>query len=180
MKRVLSVVFLTVILSSLSGAFAQTGEDAPESKFEDARLRVEELSATYTDMEEKALRLSLSKQTAPMLRRLKVTEQMAAAKLQDAYQQASDAVQACPDLSGKFSDLEQRVIDLRLKSEKIQASEYKPLLVRAKDYLMSLAAVAMLLMFAGMVKSKISAARALKKNAMELKKKLEDEEYPKI
>ena len=41
---------------------------------------------------------------------------------------------------------------------------YKPLLQRLNDYLLGLAAVAMLLMFINMVQAKIKAARQVRKN----------------
>ena len=74
------------------------------------------------------------------------------------------------------------VIEIKEFSEKIKAAEYKPFLQRIKDYLYSFAAVAMLLMFANMVQSKIQAIKQMRKSAKEYKELLKknEEEIPSI
>ena len=83
-----------------------------------------------------------------------------------------------------FEDKDENIIEdvFSLLSEKIQALEYKPLLERIKDYLYSLAAVAMILLFLNMVQAKIKALKQARENAKKLREMMNNEEsdYPTI
>ena len=73
-------------------------------------------------------------------------------------------------------------MEVMTNSEKIQKAEYKPFMERIKDYLMSFAAVAIILMFFNMIQAKIQAYKQMRKSAEEYKKMLQggDDEYPSI
>ena len=61
--------------------------------------------------------------------------------------------------------------------------QYKPLIARIKDYLLGLAAVAVLLLFVSMVKTKIKAAKDARENMKKYQETLKlngQDEYPTI
>ena len=60
--------------------------------------------------------------------------------------------------------------------------QYKPLIQRVKDWLVSFAAVAMLLMFFNMMQGKIQAAKQMKENMKKMQEQLHknDDEIPSI
>jgi hypothetical protein len=78
--------------------------------------------------------------------------------------------------------LEERYIELKALSDSIQAAEYKPFIERIKDYLLSFAAVAIILMFVNMVQAKIQAYKQLKKSTEDYIKAVRggDDEIPSI
>jgi len=121
----------------------------------------------YQDMFEKAMSLSAVAQLAPQLEKLKGEEKMNFGKLQELYTKAQEATTAMPGLKKRMNAIDQNFITLKTYSQKIQEAEYKPFIQRIKDYLLGLAAVAIVLMFVNMIVSKI---QAVKKTRESLKK----------
>jgi hypothetical protein len=78
--------------------------------------------------------------------------------------------------------LENKYIELKVVSGKIQEAAFKPFLERVKDWLISLAAVAIVLMFANLVITRIKTAQ----KAMAMAKKMKNmmgggmQDYPTI
>lgn len=135
----------------------------------------------YPKMEEDALKLSLLQQQAPLLEKLKLKEELLFTSLTETYNTAMQAAQQYPTLQERATALEDNYILIKSSSEKIKAAEYKPIMDRIKDYLMSFAAVAILLMFANMVQAKIQAYKQTRKSMEEYKKMLQgDNEIPTI
>lgn len=148
--------------------------------FKTAEAYIGSVIPEYQVLYDKAFKLSVVKQTAAQLAKLKVEEQVLFQKVQQAYQKAQGAAALAPSLSKREKALEDQMAELVMKSEKIQAMEYKPWLDRIKDYLMSLAAVAMILMFISTVKSKWTALKAQKEAAQKYKDALKNDDYPTI
>ncbi|MDO4755512.1 MAG: hypothetical protein Q4A54_04145, partial [Parabacteroides sp.] len=136
----------------------------------------------YNEMYELSKKYALLEKQAPLLEKLKVKEQLIFTDLSQYYESAKGISQSANALRGRMNKIEDQYIYLKSLSEKIQAAEYKPFLERIKDYLYSLAAVAILLMFVNMVTAKIQAYKQLKKSAEEYKKMIagDEEEYPSI
>ena len=82
----------------------------------------------------------------------------------------------------RFQPIEEKYIELKNISEKIQALEYKPWLQRIKDYLYSLAAVAMILLFLNMLQAKLKALKQARENAKKLREMMDKDnnDYPTI
>lgn len=131
---------------------------------------------------EEARQYSQLEQLAPMLEKLKVKEQLAVAELDKNYETAKSAAQTYAQLQERMKKVEENYIELKSISETIQAAEYKPLIERIKDYLLSFAAVAIILMFINMVHAKIQSYKQLRKSAEEYKKAMmgNDEDIPSI
>lgn len=131
---------------------------------------------------EEARQYSQLEQLAPMLEKLKVKEQLAVAELDRNYETAKSAAQTYAQLQDRMKKVEENYIELKSISETIQAAEYKPLIERIKDYLLSFAAVAIILMFINMVHAKIQSYKQLRKSAEEYKKAMmgNDEDIPSI
>ena len=131
---------------------------------------------------EEARQYSQLEQLAPMLEKLKVKEQLAVAELDRNYETARAAAQTYAQLQERMKKVEENYIELKSISETIQAAEYKPLIERIKDYLLSFAAVAIILMFINMVHAKIQSYKQLRKSAEEYKKAMmgNDEDIPSI
>ena len=125
---------------------------------------------------EEARQYSQLEQLAPML------EQLAVAELDRNYETAKSAAQTYAQLQDRMKKVEENYIELKSISETIQAAEYKPLIERIKDYLLSFAAVAIILMFINMVHAKIQSYKQLRKSAEEYKKAMmgNDEDIPSI
>lgn len=138
--------------------------------------------STYQALNQKAVEYSLVKSAAPQLEQLKGEEQSLFAEVQQQYETAKNLSQEFPVFQPRFQQIEEKYIELKNRSEKIQALEYKPWIERVKDYLYSLAAVAMILMFINMVQAKIKTLKQARENAKKLREALhkEEDDYPTI
>ncbi len=125
--------------------------------------------SAYDEIYEKAMSLSVVSKLAPQLEKLKGEEKLKFSKLQEIYTKAQEASAAIPGLKKRMSVVDQDFVTLKTYSEKIQQAEYKPLIQRMKDYLLGLAAVAIVLMFVNMIVSKIQAAKQVRENAKKVK-----------
>lgn len=136
----------------------------------------------YQVLNKKAVEYSLVKSAAPQLEQLKGEEQSLFAEVQQQYETAKNLSQEFPVFQPRFQQIEEKYIELKNRSEKIQALEYKPWIERVKDYLYSLAAVAMILMFINMVQAKIKTLKQARENAKKLREALhkEEDDYPTI
>lgn len=136
----------------------------------------------YNELYNEAVEYSLIKQTASQLEKLKTKEGLTFSDITARYEESKTIAEEYPALKKRMEQLENNYIVIKELSEKIQAAEYKPFLTRIKDYLYSLAAVAMLLMFANMVQAKIQAFRQMRKSAQEYKELLKknEEDIPSI
>lgn len=129
-----------------------------------------------------ALEYSLVKATAKQLETTKGKEQLMFAEAQDIYEKAKSCAQEFGTFRPRFQKIEEKYIEIKSTSEKIQAMEYKPLLQRIKDYLYGLAAVALILMFVNMLQAKIKALKQARENARKLKEMINggEDDYPTI
>ena len=137
----------------------------------------------YKQLNRKAFELSLMSKLAPQLERLKSREQLMFADIEQNYAQAKAAVGLIPDLAPRMKIVEEQYIGLKSTSESIQAMEYKPLIQRLKDYLIGLAAVATIIMFLNLAKSKYNSLKQARQNLKkynEMMKKGQGGDYPTI
>ena len=143
---------------------------------------LQNLQKEYDDLKKLAISYSLTEQTAGQLEELKAREESIFEDASVKFGSMKSILNEFPELRDKESEAEQLFANISVKSQSIRSAEYKPFLDRIKDYLYSLAAVALLLMFVGMIQTKISAAKALKKNAkaLEALRKQNSNEYPTI
>lgn len=147
-----------------------------------AEIYIERQKEPYNKRLEEAKRYSQMEKLAPMLEKLKAKEQQFFAELEKNYEKAKEVAQTYDLLQDRMKKLEENYIELKIISDTIQATEYKPFIERIKDYLLSFAAVAIILMFINMVHAKIQSYKQLRKSAEEYKKVLmgNDEETPSI
>ena len=82
-------------------------------------------------------------------------------------EQAKASCEVVSTLQPRFEVIDEQYIIIKSTSEKVQALEYKPWMQRIKDYVMGLAAVAIILMFLNGLWSKF---KAYKEKAASLKK----------
>lgn len=151
--------------------------------FSDAQSYMHCLDTTYNRIGKKAFELSLTSKTAPMLEKEKKKEELLFASVQEKFDQAKEVGKYKLVSAERMEALEDDYAVLKNKSETIQAMQYKPLIQRVKDYLLGLAAVAVLLMFLNMVRSRIKAAKEMRKNMKKYKETLKlngQDEYPTI
>ena len=151
--------------------------------FSEAKSYMESLDTTYNNLGKRAFELSLTPRTAPLLEKQKMKEQLIFAAVQEKFDKALEAEKLHVVSPRHMDELEDSYAILKNKSETIQAMTYKPLIERVKDYLLGLAAVAVLLMFVNMVRQRIKAARELRKNMKKYKDALNlngKDDYPTI
>ena len=168
----------------------QEATDSPEVRkqmlqslrdFSEAISYMESLDTTYNTIGKRAFELSLSSQTATQLEKQKKKEELLFATVQEKFEKAKEAQRLHMVPDENMEELEDLYTGLKHKSETIQEITYKPLIQRIKDYLLGLAAVAVLLLFANMLQAKIKAARDLRKNMKKYQDAMKqngEDEYP--
>lgn len=143
---------------------------------------LEKQKKPFQEMEKEATGYAQVEKMSSMLEKLKVKEQLVFAEIEKHYENAKAAAQQYSALEVRMKKVEEQYIELKQISDNIQAAEYKPFIERIKDYLLSFAAVAILLMFINMVQSKIQSYKQLRKSAEEYKKAMQanDDDIPSI
>ncbi len=139
--------------------------------------------SAYRRMYSRASKLSLIGKTAPLLEKLKASEQLRFAKIEANYGKVKAAVELVPALSSRAAAIDEQYITLKAMSEKIQAMAYKPFIQRIKDYLLGFAAVAILLLFFNLAVTRFVAVKKAYKSMQQYKKLMktnENESYPTI
>lgn len=153
------------------------------NEFRDAENLLQEQEEPYRKLYKKAIALSQVSKTAPLLEKLKAKEAMTFADIQASYDKAKAAVLLVPELNNRLENLEEDYINLKTASEKIQAMEYQPFFIRIKDYLLGMAAVAILLLFVNLAMMRIQSlkkAHAAMKQYKNMMKTGNGEGYPTI
>lgn len=151
--------------------------------FVEAQAYMASLDSTYNRLGKKAFELSLTSKTASLLEKEKKKEELLFATVQEKFDKAKMAFQFHLVSDAGMESLEDSYAVLKNKSDTIQNMQYKPLIQRIKDYLMGLAAVAVLLMFVSMMRARIKSAKEMRKNMQQYKDKLNlngQDEYPTI
>ena len=151
--------------------------------FLDAQAMFERLDTAYNTIGKKAFSLSLTAKTAPLLEKEKKKEAILFAQVEEKFALAQQAGQYHLVSPERMAELEDSYAALKNKSDTIQAMTYKPLIQRVKDYLLGLAAVAVLLMFVSMVSSKVKTIKSMRENAKKLKESMKlngMDDYPTI
>lgn len=151
--------------------------------FHEAERFIFSQDTVYKSLYQKAKSLSLVKQLAPQLEKVKAEEQILFEKLQASYQKSTAATQLIPQLAKRSARLDEEYFALKALSSNIQSMKYEPPIQRIKDYLMNLAYVAVILIFINMVTAKLQAAKKARdviKKQQDLFKKNNQEDYPTI
>lgn len=134
------------------------------SDFISAKQLIMNQDSTYKRLYKAALKYSLLPKLATRLEKVKATEQNLSQRIQTSYAKAQQAAELLPILDQQMSVVDEKYANLQVMSKKIQTMEYKPFIMRIKDYLIGLACVAMLLLFINLGISKIQAARKARKS----------------
>lgn len=138
----------------------------------------------YKNLYSKAFKLSLVKQLAPKLEKVKAKEQVLFTELQTNYNQAKAACEVVPALSKRMETLDEQFVIMKSVSEKVQALEFKPLFQRVKDYVIGLACVAVIMLFLNGMMTKFKAYREkvanMKKYTEMMKNNGKEKTYPTI
>lgn len=132
--------------------------------FNAAEKFLTEQDTVYKTLGRKGLELSMTSKTAPQLENLKVKEQILFADIQTHYDKAREGAKLFKVSQQDLDNLDNRYASLKNKSAKIQEMAYVPFIQRIKDYLLGVAAVAIIIMFVNMMVSKIKAAKKMKEN----------------
>ena len=151
--------------------------------FLDAQALFERLDTVYNSLGKKAFSLSLTSKTAPLLEKEKKKEALLFAQVDEKFAQAQEAGTFHLVSPERMEVLEDSYAALKNKSDAIQQMTYKPLIQRVKDYLLGLAAVAVMLMFVSMMRARIKSAKEMRENAKKLKESMKlngQDDYPTI
>ena len=107
---------------------------------------------------------------------------MLLADIEGHYGRAEAASQTLPQLKKRMQVLTEQYISLKTQSSQIQENVYKPLIERAKDYLLGMAAVAIVLMFVNAVVTKLKMLQQARENAKKYQDMLNqnNQDYPTI
>lgn len=135
----------------------------------------------YRKLYKQAMQYSISPKLAAKLEKVKAEDQTILADIDTSYGQAKTASESFPGLKVRMKALENKYFQLQSISAKIQAMEYKPFIQRIKDYLIGLAAVAILLMFFNLLNAKIKTLKAASEQAKKMKDMMNGQHnYPTI
>ena len=150
--------------------------------FSEAESFIFSQDSTYTRLYETALEYSLVKSLAAQLEKVQGREQLLFAEIQSRYENAKNWTQEVPELQTRFPKIEEKYLELKNTSEKIQDMKFKPWIQRIKDYLYSIAAVAMILMFVNVLQAKLKTLKQARENAKKMRQMMnkEEDEYPTI
>lgn len=129
-------------------------------------------SKKFKEYANQATKLSLVKQTAPKLEKLKAQVQLEYASIERAYNEAEEAAQNNKKLSQRMSKMKDLFIEISQHKEAVQTSEYKPFVQRIKDYLISLAAVSIILLFISSLATRIQTLKKAKESAKKMQEML--------
>ena len=136
---------------------------------------------TYRRLYKKALEYSVSPKLTAQLEKVKAEEQSIYADIESYYGQAKSAAENFPFLEVRMKGMEEKYFQLQTVSVKIQEMVYKPFIQRIKDYLIGLAAVAILLMFLNLLNGKIKSMKAMREQAKKMKEMMNGQHnYPTI
>ena len=137
--------------------------------------------SVYEARYKQALAMSFVQKLTPQLEKLKATNQAQFEALQEQYDKTKAAYELVPQLQDRADIVNECYYTIKAKSDKIQEMKYMPLLERVKEYLTSLAYVAVILILINMLTAKYKAAKqakeALEKQAKLIKK---ENQYPTI
>lgn len=137
--------------------------------FEKFEAALPSMTKQYEKLEREANEYSLIPQMEQQLGRVKTEEQLLSQDLDKQYGDAKNALELNPQLNERMKRIENRYLELKGKSEAIQAAEYKSPIERLKDYILTFAGVAIILMFLTMVQSKIKEIKAAREAAKKYK-----------
>lgn len=137
--------------------------------------------SVYEARYKQAFAMSFVQKLTPQLEKLKATNQAQFEALQEQYDKTKAAYELVPQLQDRADIVNECYYTIKAKSDKIQEMKYMPLLERVKEYLTSLAYVAVILILINMLTAKYKAAKqakeALEKQAKLIKK---ENQYPTI
>ena len=151
------------------------------SAFAKAEVFIWSQDKIYQKLYKQAMQYSLSGKLAAKLEKVKAAEQAEFADVTKHYEQAKAAADAFPGLKIRMKGIDEKYFQLQTVSTKIQEMAYKPFIQRIKDYLMGLAAVAIVLMFLNMVRSKLKALKVAREQAQKMKDMMNGQHnYPTI
>ncbi len=150
--------------------------------FSEAESFIFSQDSAYTRLYETALEYSLVKSLAAQLEKVQGREQLLFAEIQSRYENAKNWAQEVPELQTRFPKIEEKYLELKNTSEKIQDMKFKPWIQRIKDYLYSIAAVAMILMFVNVLQAKLKTLKQARENAKKMRQMMnkEEDDYPTI
>ena len=151
--------------------------------FLDAQSMIESLDTTYNTLGKRAFQLSLTPKTATLLEKEKKKEQLIFASVQEKFDAAKQAEDFHLVSRERMAELEDDYAGLKHKSDTIQEMTYKPLIQRIKDYLLALAAVAVLLMFVNMLRARIKSIKDTREAMKKYKETMKlggTDDYPTI
>lgn len=138
-------------------------------------------NSKFKSLSTQAFEYSLVQQTAHQLADVKAQAAMLMTQVEEYYQKAIEASQLSEEAKAKMPELQQQYVEIQAQSETIQAAVYKPWIMRIKDYVLTIAGVAIILIFINFI---ITKAKAIKQ-ARDLAKKYNNtlynnDEYPTI
>ena len=142
-------------------------------RFGEAEQQFPAFEKSYEELEQEAVSYSFIAKTAKQLAQVKGKEQLLFQEVDKQFMAAKEAMELAPALADAGARLETRYLALKEKSEMIQAAAYKSPIERVKDYVMTFAGVAIILMFLSMVQTKIKAIKTARENAKQYQEMLQ-------
>ena len=151
------------------------------SAFAKAEVFIWGQDKVYRKLYKQALEYSMSPKLTAQLEKVKAEEQAVFADIETHFGNAKSAVESFPFLKVRMKGMENKYFQLQTVSVKIQEMVYKPFIQRIKDYLIGLAAVAILLMFMNLLSAKIKTMKAMRDQAKKMKETMNGQHnYPTI
>lgn len=170
-----------VFISTNDSLTAQKARLDAVNTYTRAQTFISQMLTKYHSLSSEAMKYSLLQQTAAQLADVKAQEAMLRSQVEENYQKAVAASQLSDEVKAKMPELQKSYIEITTLSEEIQAAAYKPWMQRIKDYVLTFAGIAIILIFLNFVIMRLKSL----KQARDLAKKYgnmlnSNDEYPTI
>lgn len=189
MMEITASPVLVDLLSQYKMAFVATSDSLANQQrrmdalqtFNQSAAYIMQSRTKYNDLSNKALEYSLVKQTEAQLANVKAQEAILMTQVDKHLQEAVEAASFSEEAKLKLPELQQQYVEIKVLSEKIQQAVYKPWLERVKDYVLTFAGIAIILIFINFIITKIKALKQARDLARKYKDMLSDnDDYPTI
>lgn len=130
---------------------------------------IEDKMPIYEDLLSNAKKFSATDKTQEQLERVKLDESIHFSELDTKYQAAIQAAAEFDELKPRIKSMNAGYLDIKNKSNTIAQMTYVPFIERIKNYIVGFAIVAVMILIASVIHSKIVTIKQMRDNAKKLK-----------
>lgn len=170
-----------VLISTTDSLTAQKARLDAADVFAKSFVYISQTNTKYHSLSTQAMQYSLIPQTAAQLSDVKAQEALLRSQVEESYQKALAASQLSDELKAKMPELQKEYMEITQMSDEIQAAAYKPWMQRIKDYVLTFAGIAIILIFLNFVVMRLKSLKQARDMAKKYGNMLNpNDDYPTI